>query len=95
MRALALYYRFAENPTLAKLAGDIREQELARTRNTFDLREFSGVNPDYIDRLEALGISMAAVTAELEAEGVKSFASAWKALMDAMEASRKAASGEE
>ncbi len=46
-------------------------------------------------RLEALGISMAKVTAELEAEGVKSFASAWKALMDAMEVSRKAALGEE
>ena len=46
-------------------------------------------------RLEALGISMANVTAELEAEGVKSFAGAWKALMDAMEVSRKAALGEE
>jgi transaldolase len=46
-------------------------------------------------RLEALGISMANVTAELESEGVKSFASAWKALMEAMEASRKAALGEE
>jgi transaldolase len=45
--------------------------------------------------LEALGISMANVTAELEAEGVKSFASAWKALMDAVEASRKAAAGVE
>lgn len=45
-------------------------------------------------RLEALGISMASVTAELEAEGVKSFASAWKALMDAMELSRQAAVGE-
>lgn len=44
--------------------------------------------------LEALGISMANVTAELEAEGVKSFASAWKALMEAMESSRKAAIGE-
>lgn len=42
-------------------------------------------------RLEALGISMANVTAELEAEGVKSFASAWKALMDAMDISREAA----
>jgi transaldolase len=46
-------------------------------------------------RLEALGISMATVTAELEAEGVKSFASAWKALMDAMEVSRKTAIGED
>ncbi len=46
-------------------------------------------------RLEALGISMGTATAELEAEGVKSFASAWKALMDAMETSRKAAIGED
>ena len=45
-------------------------------------------------RLEALGISMADVTRELEAEGVKSFAGAWKALMDAMETSRKAVVGE-
>jgi transaldolase len=46
-------------------------------------------------RLEALGIPMVTVTAELEAEGVKSFADAWKALMNAMEASRKAAIGED
>jgi transaldolase len=46
-------------------------------------------------RLEALGISMANVTAELEAEGVKSFASAWKALLDAMEVSRLAALNED
>jgi transaldolase len=45
-------------------------------------------------RLEALGIAMSDVTRELEAEGVKSFASAWKALMDAMEASRRAVIGE-
>lgn len=48
-----------------------------------------------MSRLEALGISMPTVTAELEAEGVKSFASAWKALMDAVEVKRKAAIGEE
>jgi hypothetical protein len=34
------------------------------------------------------------VTRDLEAEGVKSFASAWKALMDAMETSRRAVLGE-
>ena len=45
-------------------------------------------------RLEGLGITLAAVTAELEAEGVKSFADAWKALMDGMEASRRVAIGE-
>jgi transaldolase len=46
-------------------------------------------------RLEALGISMSSVTSELESEGVKSFANAWKALMEAIEVSRKAAIGEE
>ncbi len=45
-------------------------------------------------RLEALGVSMTSVTAELEAEGVSSFARAWKGLMDAMEVSRQAAIGE-
>ena len=38
---------------------------------------------------------MADVTRELEVEGVKSFAGAWKALMDAMETSRKATLGED
>jgi len=46
-------------------------------------------------RLEALGISMGTVTAELEAEGVRSFSSAWKALMDAVEVKRLAAIGED
>jgi transaldolase len=45
-------------------------------------------------RLEALDISMSDVTRQLEAEGVKSFAGAWKALMEAMETSRRAAVGE-
>lgn len=41
--------------------------------------------------LEALGISMNAVTGELEQEGVKSFADAFTALLNAVEASRKKA----
>jgi transaldolase len=41
--------------------------------------------------LEALGISMGIVTAELELEGVKSFADAYTALLEAVAASRKAA----
>ncbi len=44
--------------------------------------------------LETLAVSMTTVTAELEAEGVKSFADAWKALLDAVEASRQAVVGE-
>ncbi len=45
-------------------------------------------------QLEALGVIMSDVTRELEVEGVKSFASAWRALLDAMETSRRAAVGE-
>ncbi|HEX9117518.1 MAG TPA: transaldolase [Anaerolineae bacterium] len=41
--------------------------------------------------LEALGISMNAVTGELEQEGVKSFADAFTALLSAVETRRKAA----
>lgn len=41
--------------------------------------------------LEALGISMSAVTGELEQEGVKSFADAFTALLNAVEASRRKA----
>ena len=44
MRALALYYGFTGNAPLAKMAGDIREQEIARTRQAFRLREFRGVS---------------------------------------------------
>jgi transaldolase len=40
--------------------------------------------------LEALGISMKTVTDELELEGVKSFADAYTALLEAVDASRKA-----
>lgn len=42
--------------------------------------------------LEALGISMSAVTGELEQEGVKSFADAFTALLSAVEVRRKAVS---
>lgn len=45
-------------------------------------------------QLEALGVIMSDVTRELEVEGVKSFASAWGALLQAMETSRRAAVGE-
>ncbi len=44
--------------------------------------------------LETLGVSMAAVTAQLEAEGVKSFADSWTALLEAVETRRQAVVGE-
>jgi hypothetical protein len=56
MRGLALYYRFVGNAPLAKLAGDIREQEITKTRRAFKLREFRGVSLEDVARLEASGI---------------------------------------
>jgi hypothetical protein len=57
MRALALYFKFAGNDALTKLASDIREGEIARTRRAFKLRDFRGVNQEEVARLEAAGIS--------------------------------------
>jgi hypothetical protein len=57
MRAVALYYRFIENEALAKLAGAIREQEIAKTRKAFKLRDFLGVDAKAAARLEAAGIA--------------------------------------
>ncbi|MBN1249533.1 MAG: transaldolase, partial [Anaerolineae bacterium] len=45
-------------------------------------------------RIEALGISMCSVTCELEEEGVRSFADAYTALLSAVDASCRAATGE-
>ena len=56
MRGLALYYRFVGNALLARLAGDIREQEIAKTRPGFKLREFRGVSLEEVAKLEAIGI---------------------------------------
>jgi len=56
MRALALYYRFVGNDSLAKLTSNIREQEIAKTRKAFKLREFRGVRLEEVAKLEAIGI---------------------------------------
>ncbi len=56
MRGLALYYQFVGNAFLAKLASDIREQEIAKARPGFKLREFRGVSLAEVAKLEAVGI---------------------------------------
>jgi hypothetical protein len=56
IRGLALYYGFVGNIPLARLANDIREQEIAKTRQAFKLREFRGVSLEEIAKLEAIGI---------------------------------------
>lgn len=56
MRGVALYYRYAGNEALARLAAGIREEGIAKTRKAFKLRDFRGVHPQDVARLEALGI---------------------------------------
>jgi hypothetical protein len=56
MRGVALYYRHTGNEALARLAAGIREEGIAKTRQAFKLRDFRGVNPQDVARLEALGI---------------------------------------
>jgi hypothetical protein len=57
LRGLALYFRFAGNEELASLASGLREERIAGTRKSFPLRDLSGVDPDDIARLEAIGIA--------------------------------------
>jgi hypothetical protein len=56
MRGMALYYQFVGKPSLAKLASNLREQEIAKTRPVFKLRQFLGVSLEEVAKLEALGI---------------------------------------
>jgi transaldolase len=55
------------------------------------LEEDVAVAEQTLANLEALGISMCIATCELEIEGVKSFADAYTALLDAVETQRKEA----
>jgi hypothetical protein len=56
MRGVGLYFRFAGNEPLARLAGQIREQGIAKTRRPFKLRDFRGVDPQDVARLENIGV---------------------------------------
>jgi len=56
LRGVSLYYRFAGKASLAAAAQALREKETARTRKTFALKDFRGVDPIHADRLAAHGI---------------------------------------
>lgn len=56
LRGLALYYKFSANTSLCNLANALREERLAASRPKFNLRDFRGLNPQDLSRLEALGI---------------------------------------
>jgi hypothetical protein len=59
LRGLALYFRFTGDDELAALASGLREKRIAATRKSFALKDFRGVDPDNVARLEAIGIKSA------------------------------------
>jgi len=56
MRGVGLYYQSSGPMELAKLARGIRERGIAKTRQNFKLRDFRGVDPAAVAKLEAEGI---------------------------------------
>lgn len=56
LRAVSLYYRYSGKASLAAAAQALREKETARTRKTFPLKDFRGIDPVHADRLAAHGI---------------------------------------
>lgn len=65
LRAISLYYKFKSKPELSALASKLREQIISSTRKPFELKNFRGVNPEYADRLSAVGIKNAEQILEL------------------------------
>jgi hypothetical protein len=59
LRGLALYFHFAGKNNLAAVAADLREQAIARTRKSFPLRDFIGLDPAHVAALETAGIATA------------------------------------
>ena len=59
IRGLALYFRFKGQPTLATAASNVREQEIAKKRQSFKLKDFMGVDAENIAKLKAIGITHA------------------------------------
>ena len=51
------YYRFTTNEELRNKTSELRERRTARTRKPFRLKEFRGVNTDYVEKLNETGAS--------------------------------------
>lgn len=50
------YYRFIDNKVMARRTSELREARTQKTRKAFRLKEFRGVNPEVIGKLEECGI---------------------------------------
>jgi predicted flap endonuclease-1-like 5' DNA nuclease len=59
LRALSLYYRFKSKPELSVLTSKLREQRVSSIRKPHSLKDFRGVDPEYVNRLACFGIKNA------------------------------------
>ena len=57
MRSLALYFKFANRPSLQQSASSTRSQRIEKTRSAFKLCDFRGIDPQVILHLLAAGIT--------------------------------------
>jgi hypothetical protein len=56
VRGIALYYAMTGNDSMKSTANGIRDAAIAETRKVFLLREFRGMNENFIEILESTGI---------------------------------------
>ena len=56
-RGIALYYKFFGNKTMASIASDFREKEIAKTRKRFLLKDFKGIDRKHALKLKEVGIA--------------------------------------
>jgi hypothetical protein len=56
VRGIGLYFKFLGQPTLAAAAFEVREQAINKTRQSFKLAEFRGIDLDHISCLKGVGI---------------------------------------
>jgi len=56
VRGLALYYQFKGNAAMASLATAVREEAVSKTRKSFALKDFRGVDSQHIVKLNSIGI---------------------------------------
>ncbi len=50
------YYRFTKKDPMAQLTSQLREKRTSKTRKPFQLKEFRGVNTEYVTKLMKYGI---------------------------------------
>jgi len=54
LHSIRYYYDYLQNPEMRNLASKLRKQRIKQT--PFPLKDFRGIDPEHIEKLEALGI---------------------------------------